>query len=189
MDFGNLDFDGYSVISAYFPSGSTGDHRQQVKFEFLTYFKEYIVKLRETIPNLIICGDYNICHREIDPLGFVLENYDPIGRWRTNYPKYREDEEGGKSKRIDGLAVDTSGTLPCGTKLNDVTDLKKFLSENPEPFARCISEKLMTYATGRQLNYRERALIAEIVKEQSKHDLRFRDLLLALVDSEIFRTK
>jgi hypothetical protein len=133
--------------------------------------------------------DCAVCHREIDPLGFVLENYDPIGRWRTNYPKYRKDEEGGKSKRVNGLAVDTSGTLPCGTKLNDVSDLKKFLSENPEPFARCISEKLMTYATGRQPNYRERALIAEIVKEQSKHDLRFRDLLLALVDSEIFRTK
>ncbi|MFT7632656.1 MAG: hypothetical protein ACI87E_003710 [Mariniblastus sp.] len=130
-----------------------------------------------------------VCHREIDPLGFVLENYDPIGRWRTNYPKFIEDEEGGKSKLVHGLAIDTSGTLPCGTKLNDVTDLKTFLSKNPEPFARCISEKLMTYATGRKLNYRERALIAEIVSEQARHDLRFRDLLLALVNSEIFRTK
>ncbi len=130
-----------------------------------------------------------LCHREIDPLGFVLENYDPIGRWRDHYPKYLEDEEGGKSKRIDGLAVDATGTLPSGAELTDVTDLKRILSENPEPFARCISEKLLTYATGRQLNYRERAIVAGIVDQQSVNELRFKDLLLALIDSDIFRTK
>lgn len=60
------DFDLFSVISVYFPSGTTGDLRQGVKYEFLDYFYDYIHKLRENNPNLIICGDYNICHRAID---------------------------------------------------------------------------------------------------------------------------
>jgi exodeoxyribonuclease III len=60
------DFDGFSAISAYFPSGSSGEHRQEAKYRFLDYFYPYAARLREQIPNLLICGDYNICHREID---------------------------------------------------------------------------------------------------------------------------
>ena len=61
-----LDFENYSVISAYFPSGTTGDIRQDIKYEFLDYFFDYIEDLRAKLPNLIICGDYNICHKAID---------------------------------------------------------------------------------------------------------------------------
>lgn len=61
-----LDFETYSVLSIYFPSGSSGDLRQEVKYEFLDFIYDYISKLRETHPRLIICGDYNICHRAID---------------------------------------------------------------------------------------------------------------------------
>ncbi|MFY0645040.1 MAG: exodeoxyribonuclease III [Bacteroidia bacterium] len=61
-----LDFNDYSVLSIYFPSGSSGDHRQEIKYEFLDFFYNYINSLRKEIPNLIICGDYNICHRAID---------------------------------------------------------------------------------------------------------------------------
>ncbi len=60
------DFDGYSVISAYFPSGSSGDERQAIKEQFLDEFFVYIAELRKTIPNLIISGDYNICHKPVD---------------------------------------------------------------------------------------------------------------------------
>lgn len=60
------DFSDYSVVSVYFPSGSSGDHRQEIKFQFLDFFLPYVQELRRTIPNLIICGDYNICHRAID---------------------------------------------------------------------------------------------------------------------------
>jgi exodeoxyribonuclease-3 len=60
------DFDDFSIISAYFPSGSSGEERQGVKFEFLEYFQEYIRQLRWKYPELIISGDYNICHRPID---------------------------------------------------------------------------------------------------------------------------
>lgn len=60
-DFGDL-----SVMSAYFPSGTTGDVRQQFKYEFLDDFQNYIQQLQKTRPNLIISGDYNICHTSID---------------------------------------------------------------------------------------------------------------------------
>ncbi|MFM9946102.1 MAG: exodeoxyribonuclease III [Bacteroidia bacterium] len=61
-----LDFEKFSVISAYFPSGTTGPIRQDVKYVFLDFFYNYIHQLRYVIPNLIICGDYNICHEAID---------------------------------------------------------------------------------------------------------------------------
>ena len=60
------DYDGFSVMSVYFPSGSSGDIRQKFKFKFLKLFEDYVESLKKTIPNLIICGDYNICHKSID---------------------------------------------------------------------------------------------------------------------------
>ncbi len=60
------DFDDFSLMSLYMPSGSSGDERQGKKFEFMEFFQPYITQLREAYPNLIISGDYNICHTEID---------------------------------------------------------------------------------------------------------------------------
>lgn len=60
------DFDGYSVISAYFPSGTSGEERQAIKEQFLADFIPYVNELKKTHPNLIISGDYNIAHTEID---------------------------------------------------------------------------------------------------------------------------
>tara|TARA_B100000902_G_scaffold380389_1_gene415737 strand:- start:8826 stop:9590 length:765 start_codon:yes stop_codon:yes gene_type:complete len=60
------DYEQFSVISAYFPSGSSGAFRQDFKMKFLNYFQDYINKLKISLPDLIISGDYNICHRDID---------------------------------------------------------------------------------------------------------------------------
>lgn len=60
------DYDGYSVISLYVPSGSSGDHRQVIKDQFMEDFLPYITELRKNHPNIIMCGDYNIAHTEID---------------------------------------------------------------------------------------------------------------------------
>ena len=92
-------------------------------------------------------------------------------------------------KKTPPLPVDASGTLPSGESLRDVTDLKKWLVENPEYFSNCLAEKLMTYATGRVMNYREKRLIEEIVTQNIKNGNRFQDLLCALVESEIFRAR
>ena len=60
------DFDRFSVVSAYFPSGSSGDMRQEFKMKFLTQFQNYVNVLKKDFPNLVISGDYNICHKAID---------------------------------------------------------------------------------------------------------------------------
>ena len=120
------------------------------------------------------------CHEDIDPMGFVLENYDPVGRWREAYPKK------GKGK---ALKIDSSATMADGTKLKDIRDLKKFLVQNPEYFTSCLARKLMTYATGRQLNYKEKKIINNIVAKNIESGNKFRDLLLDLIDSEVFKAR
>ncbi len=61
-----LDFETFSVVNVYMPSGSSGDERQSFKFGWMDDFYEYIINLKKELPNLIICGDYNICHKAID---------------------------------------------------------------------------------------------------------------------------
>ena len=67
-----------------------------------------------------------VCHREIDPLGFVLENFDPIGRWREHYPVYTSGTESEERRSASGgkIEVDSSGVLPDGTQLHDVHRFK-----------------------------------------------------------------
>lgn len=84
------DYENFSVISAYFPSGTSGDIRQEVKYRFLDYFQTYVTSLKKKIPNLVIVGDYNICHQSIDihnPVsnakssGFLPEEREWIGNF------------------------------------------------------------------------------------------------------------
>ena len=114
------------------------------------------------------------CHKRIDPVGFVLENYDPVGRWRDVWPKSKKK-------------IDPSGVLPDGTKIKDVTELKAWLVENVDSFGLCLSEKLMTYATGRIPNYAERNELKSIVSLNIDREKGFQDLLLDLIQSKTFR--
>ena len=117
-----------------------------------------------------------VCHRRIDPLGFVLENYDPVGRWRKNWPG-------------NNAVIDSAGMLPDGTQVADPTEFKAWLVTNIDRFSRCVAEKLLTYATGRRLNYAERREVAEIVQANRAAGNGFRDLMFALVVSDTFRSK
>jgi len=116
------------------------------------------------------------CHRKIDPVGFVLENFDPVGRWRDEWPGI-------------GVPVDSASVLPDGTEIRDVVDFKAWLVEHVDQFSECLAGHLLTYATGRVPNYSERKEIARIVAANQENGNGFRDLVLDLVESEIFRTK
>lgn len=116
------------------------------------------------------------CHKKIDPVGFVFENFDPVGRWRTKWPK-------------SGKKIDPTGELTDGTKIKDIRDFKKWLVSNIDHFSECLAEKLIIYATGRKPNYSEHQEIKTIVKANHKNGNRFQDLLLALIQSKTFRTK
>lgn len=79
------DFGDISLINAYFPSGTSGDERQAYKYQWLDEFYDWLAELRKTRPNLIICGDYNICHKEIDI-------HNPVGNKKSSgfLPEERE---------------------------------------------------------------------------------------------------
>ena len=127
------------------------------------------------------------CHQKIDPPGFALENFDPVGRWRDFYPVY--EKVGDKVVRKDGLPVDATGTMKDGTALNDVTDLKRYLVENIDIFGNCLAEKLLVYATGRDLGFGDRREVERLVTEVREDGNGFQDLIVALVLSESFATK
>ena len=127
------------------------------------------------------------CHRKIDPLGFALENFDPVGRWRSHYPLY--EKRGDKTITLKGQPVDAIGQLPNGTHLEDVRDLKRYLVENIDIFSHCLTEKLMVYATGRTPSYGDRKVIDNIVAQAKDRGNGFQDLVVALVASGAFRAK
>lgn len=92
------DFEDFSVISAYFPSGTSGDHRQDVKYGFLDYFFNYCKQLENQLPTLIVCGDYNICHKPIDI-------HDPVSN--KNSTGFLPEERAWMDKWFNSGMVDT----------------------------------------------------------------------------------
>jgi len=119
------------------------------------------------------------CHRKIDPLGFALDNFDAAGRYRT--------QEGfgyqGRVQQDDPL-VNASGELPDGTKINGIADLKRSLLKQDTMFVRCITEKMFTYALGREMMIADSAIIdATVTKlEESKANHRPRSLRALIHD-------
>ncbi len=115
------------------------------------------------------------CHRKIDPLGFALEGFDPIGAARSSYEK--------------GRPIDTSGELPGGKKFKDVAELKGLLVERKEQFARMLTERLLGYGCGRRIEALDRPALDRIIAATKPDDFRFRDLLEQVVLSQPFRSK
>jgi hypothetical protein len=114
------------------------------------------------------------CHRVMDPLGFALENYDAVGRWRTS--------EG-------GVAVDTSGALPDGREFTGAAGLQKVLLSRPELFVSAVTEKLLTYGLGRGIESYDAPAVRKIVRESRGNDFRFSSLILGVVNSTPFQMR
>jgi mono/diheme cytochrome c family protein len=114
------------------------------------------------------------CHRAMDPLGFVLENFNAVGAWRT---------------RDAGTPVDASGATPDGTKLDGVVALQRALMKRPDVFVTTVTEKMLTYATGRGLQPTDMPVVRHIVRTASVNDYRFSSLILEIVRSAPFRMR
>jgi mono/diheme cytochrome c family protein len=112
-----------------------------------------------------------VCHKRMDPLGFGLENYDGVGAWRD---------------KDAGVPLDASGTLPSGESFRGPAELKAILRSRPREFARCLTEKLLTYALGRGLEESDRCAVDRIVKELELHEYRFSVLVEGIVLSDPF---
>lgn len=114
------------------------------------------------------------CHNLMDPVGFALENYDAIGRWRT--------AEG-------GLPIDASGNLPDGTEFDGAADLQRALLRRPEIFVGVVAEKLLTYALGRGIEYYDAPAVRKIVREARPGGYRFSSVVLGVVHSTPFQMR
>ncbi len=118
----------------------------------------------------------NACHGIMDPIGFSLENFDAVGRWRT-------------VEMFAGTPIDPSGNLPDGTKLNGPADLRAALLRNPEQFVQTLTQKLMTYGLGRRLEYYDMPTVRKIVHSAAGNNYRFSTLVMGIVSSDAFREK
>jgi hypothetical protein len=128
------------------------------------------------------------CHKKLDPPGFVLENYDAIGKWRDAYPLHIIGPNG-KVTTKPGPAVNAASVMPDGTALHDVTDLKRYVREHLDQFAGCLAEKLFTYATGRTPSYADRKELHLAANKVLGAKGGFRDLLLMVIETEAFRMR
>jgi hypothetical protein len=115
------------------------------------------------------------CHAKIDPPGFALENFDPIGVWRTKY--------------ANGIAIDASGQLAAGGSFENIVGFKKLLVEHKDDFARAITDRLLTYACGRRVEKLDRPGVDAIERQLAQRGYGFRDMVELVVSSEIFRGK
>jgi len=115
------------------------------------------------------------CHRTIDPVGFALENFDAVGRWR--------DQEG------DSGLIDVSGGLPGAGELKGVAGLEEALLRRPELFAGTLTEKLLTFALGRGVEYYDGPAIRKILRDAGPDGYRFSSLILGIVKSVPFQMR
>ncbi|MCP4191381.1 MAG: DUF1592 domain-containing protein [Planctomycetaceae bacterium] len=115
------------------------------------------------------------CHAKIDPLGFALENYDAVGRWRESY--------------ASGLAIDASGKLFGQTSFQDAVGLKKAILDQPEWFMRAFSEHLLSYSLGRELQLSDATAVNEMVERVRQADGQFSVVVRSVVHSAPFRLR
>jgi hypothetical protein len=114
------------------------------------------------------------CHRVMDPIGFAMENFDGIGRWR--------DKE-------EGLSIDASGTLFTGAKVEGVPSLRRELAAHPDVFVGVLTEKMLTYALGRGIEYYDMPAVRKIVRDAKAANYRFSSIVLGIARSVPFQMK
>jgi len=122
--------------------------------------------------NNAVCAS---CHRTIDPVGFALENFNAIGQWRDH--------------EANDVPIDVSGALPGAGELHGVAGLEDALLSRPELFVGTLTEKLMTFALGRGVEYYDAPALRTIVRDAGKDGFRFSSLILGIVKSTPFQMR
>lgn len=115
-----------------------------------------------------------VCHNQMDPIGFGLENYGAIGQWRT---------------RDEGKPIDSSGRLPSGIEFQGPAQLQQALLADPRVFANAFTQKLLTYALGRPLEYYDMPAVRKIADDAGAEDYRFSSIVLGTVTSMPFQMR
>jgi hypothetical protein len=115
------------------------------------------------------------CHRNIDPVGFALENFDAVGQWRET--------------TREGLAIDTAGVLADGTKVDGPGALRQALLSRPAVFAGTVTEKMLIYALGRGLEPVDMPVVRSIVRDAARQDYAMQSLVMGIVRSAPFQMR
>jgi hypothetical protein len=115
------------------------------------------------------------CHARMDPIGFALDNFDAVGKWRT------VDES--------GTPIDGAGVFPDGTKFDGITGLRELLLRRPDQFVGTLTENLLTYSLGRSLAHFDAPTVRAIVRDAASSDYRFSSLVTGIVKSTPFQMR
>jgi hypothetical protein len=122
------------------------------------------------------------CHRKIDPLGFSLEAYDPIGRWRKTYPKPK--------KAKDAPKIDTTGEFPSGETYTDFATFKKVIHDTrADHFTRHLIRQFLTYTTGRTMELNDDFVIDRLQEKVKQQGLGLKTMMVECLMSEVFQSR
>jgi hypothetical protein len=133
-----------------------------------------------------------VCHKEMDALGFALENFDAVGAWRTRDGKYPIDAaaqlpDGRSFSGTRELKAILRGT--CGAGVSPADAAGTAAPQCQQPFARCLAEKLLTYAIGRGMEPYDRPVVAGIAHAAQAGDYKFSTFVLGIVHSDPFQKR
>jgi hypothetical protein len=112
------------------------------------------------------------CHQIFEPMGIALENFDAVGAWRT---------------LDEGVPIDATGVLPDGTKVDGAITLRNALMKYSDQFVRVVTEKLMTYALGRGIEYQDMPMVRAIARDAAANKYHFSSLVMGIVKSDPFQ--
>lgn len=135
------------------------------------------------------------CHAKLDPPGFALESFNPIGGWRERFRSLGGGEP--VKRRVDrrpvryklGPEVDASGEFPTGESFDNYLEFRHILAQKQQTLCTAFVTKLLTFGTGREMGFSDRAQIAALVEQAEESGYGMRDILLQAIQSPIFRTK
>ncbi len=139
--------------------------------------------IREQLQKHLADSQCASCHKNIDPPGFALENFNAAGQWRDHYLAV----ERGRSRT--GAPIDPHAQLADGRSFQDFREFRSLLLEDPRSIARNVAEKLLIYGTGAPITFADREIVDQIVDTTADNDYGLRSLLQAVVVSPIFLNK
>jgi mono/diheme cytochrome c family protein len=132
--------------------------------------------LRERVMQHSVQPNCHACHGVMDPLGFALENFNAVGQYRADDPETH-------------TPIDSRGVLPDGTVINGPDDLRRALAAQPEAFVESLTGKLMAYALGRPIDYRDMPVVRRIAHEAARDNYRFSSIVVQIASSDAFRRR
>ena len=132
--------------------------------------------VRERVMQHSVQPTCHACHGVMDPLGFALENFNTVGQYRALDPETH-------------TPIDSSGVLPDGTVIKGPDDLRRALAAQPDAFVQSLTGKLMSYALGRPIDYRDMPVVRRIAREAARDNYRFSSIVLQIVSSDAFRRR